>query len=212
MRSAGLEDTEFSSMDFAVRASRLSRGWSDEEHGDHVLNPDIGLNDPAMTFREAAVLVPVVDRGREATVILTQRTAHLRTHSGQVAFPGGSIDPTDPSPEAAALRETAEEIGLEAAPISIVGRLPVYRTGSGYRITPVLATVTPPFDLTVNPDEVADVFEVPLAFLMDPANHVRDSRIWQGRERFFYTMPYGGHHIWGVTAGIIRSLYERLYR
>lgn len=201
----------FSAADFADRAARRARAYSDEEFGDHVLNPGIELNDPAIAFRDAAVLVPVVDRGRDPTVILTQRTAHLRTHSGQVAFPGGSIDPEDVSPEAAALREAAEEIGLSATAVEIVGRLPIYRTGSGYRIAPILATVTPPFDLDINRDEVADAFEVPLAFLMDPANHRRGSRIWNGHERFFYTMPFGERHIWGVTAGIIRNLYERLY-
>jgi len=201
----------FSAADFARRAMQRATSAVGEELGDHLLNPGIDLSDSAMTFRDAAVLVPVVDRNVGPTVILTQRTAHLRTHSGQVAFPGGSIDPQDASPEAAALRETTEEIGLSVAAIEIVGRLPIYRTGSGYRIAPILATVTPPFTLAINPDEVAEVFEVPLAFLMDPANHQRGSRTWQGCERFFYTMPFGEHHIWGVTAGIIRSLYERLY-
>lgn len=205
------EPADFTASAFAARVHDATPAGADEDRGDHTLNPHIASLGAARTYRHAAVLIPVVDRSPGATVILTQRTAHLRTHSGQVAFPGGSIDPQDASPEAAALRETAEEIGLGAGHIAVQGRLPDYRTGSGYRITPVLATVSAPFDLAINPDEVADVFEVPLAFLMNPANHRRESRVWEGHERYFYTMPYGDHFIWGATAGIIRSLYERLY-
>jgi 8-oxo-dGTP pyrophosphatase MutT (NUDIX family) len=162
-------------------------------------------------LRDAAVLIPVVDRREGASVILTKRTEKLRSHSGQVAFPGGRIDPTDPTPEYAALRETEEEIGLAPSYIEVVGRMPDYVSGSGFRIAPILSVVRPDFRLSINPDEVDDAFEVPLAFLMDPRNHTRDSRIWQERERYFYTMPFGERHIWGVTAGIIRTLYERLY-
>jgi len=162
-------------------------------------------------LRDAAVLVPVVDHGDTATVLLTTRNSNLRSHSGQIAFPGGRIDPTDPSPEAAALREAEEEVGLDASFVDVVGRLPDYVSGSGYRIAPVLSVVRPNFLLTINRDEVDDAFEVPLSFLMDPANHRRDSRIWETRERFFYTMPFGERYIWGVTAGILRTLYERLY-
>src|SRR5690606_36299835 len=161
--------------------------------------------------RDAAVLVPVVDHEEGATVILTKRTEALRRHSGQVAFPGGRIDPTDNTPEEAALRETWEEIGLDADHIEIVGRIPDYVTGSGYRIAPVLSIVRPGFELALNPAEVEAAFEVPLAFLMNPANHRRDSRVWENKERFYYTMPFGERLIWGVTAGIIRTLYERLY-
>ena len=162
-------------------------------------------------LRDAAVLIPIVDQGEEATVILTKRTEKLRRHSGQIAFPGGAIDPDDPSPEFAALRETEEEIGLSPDFIEVVGRMPDYVSGSGFRIAPVLAVVNPGFILTINEDEVDDAFEVPLGFLMNPANHNRESRIWQNRERFYYTMPFGERYIWGVTAGIIRTLYERLY-
>jgi 8-oxo-dGTP pyrophosphatase MutT (NUDIX family) len=128
-----------------------------------------------------------------------------------VAFPGGRIDPGDASPEAAALRETFEEISLGPEFIDLVGRMPDYVAGSGYRIAPILAVVRPEFHLELNPDEVDLAFEVPLSFLMDPANHRRGSRFWNDLEWFFYEMPYDGNRIWGVTAGIIRTLYERLY-
>ena len=144
-------------------------------------------------------------------MILTKRAERLTNHSGQVAFPGGRIDPEDASPEDAALRETFEEIGLSREHIEIIGRMPDYVSGSGYRIAPVLSIVRPGFELTINEHEVDAVFEAPLSFLMDPANHRRDSRMWNEQEWFFYDMPYGGQRIWGVTAGIIRTLYERLY-
>lgn len=179
--------------------------------GDHALNPDLEDLILNARLRDAAILVPVVDHGSEATVILTKRTDHLSTHSGQIAFPGGRIDAEDASPEDAALRETEEEIGLDRSFIEVVGRMPDYVSGSGFRIAPVLSVVRPDFMLTLNRDEVDDAFEVPLAFLMDPANHSQESLVWQGRERHFYTMPYEQRYIWGITAGIIRTLYERLY-
>jgi len=163
-------------------------------------------------MRDAAVLVPVVDRGSEATLLLTRRTDTLRKHSGQIAFPGGAIDPEDGTAENAALREANEEIGLVSERAEILGSLPRYLTGSGFSITPVLAVVNTPFDVHPNPDEVADIFEVPLSFLMNPDNHRRESRLFNGTERFYYAMPYHERFIWGVTAGIIRGLYERLYR
>jgi 8-oxo-dGTP pyrophosphatase MutT (NUDIX family) len=158
------------------------------------------------------VLIPVVDHGEEATVLLTKRSETLRNHTGQVAFPGGRIDATDPTPEYAALRETQEEIGLPDTFIDVVGRMPDYVSGTGYRIAPVLSVVKPGFHLNLNPHEVDTAFEVPLRFLMDPANHRQGSRIWNDIEWMFYEMPYDGQHIWGVTAGIIRTLYERLYK
>jgi 8-oxo-dGTP pyrophosphatase MutT (NUDIX family) len=180
-------------------------------HGDHVLNPGLvsGLVDAKL--RDAAVLVPVTDDGPDARVILTRRATALRKHSGQVAFPGGSVDPEDGSVEIAAMREAEEEIGLDRSFVEPVGRLPVYMTTTGFRITPVLAVVRPGYALTANPVEVDEVFETPLAFLMNPDNHRRESRVWEGVERHYYVMPYGEHHIWGVTAGIIRTMYERLY-
>lgn len=201
----------FSAGDFRARVAAQPRAHADDDYGDHRFNPGHPRLQAARVLRDAAVLIPVVDRGGEATVILTKRAEKLRSHSGQVAFPGGAIDPTDVSPEAAALRETAEEIGLGADFIEIVGRMPDYVSGSGYRIAPVLAIVRPGFELTINEDEVDAAFEAPLRFLMDPANHRRDSRMWNDLEWFFYEMPYDGQRIWGVTAGIIRTLQERLY-
>ena len=201
----------FSASEFRRRAARQSGPQGAEDYGDHSLNPDMKSLIMRPGLRDAAVLIAVVDHAQGASVILTQRTEALRNHSGQVAFPGGRIDPEDASAEAAALREAEEEIGLDRHEVDIVGRMPDYSTGSGYRIAPVLAVVRPGFVLTINPDEVDAAFEVPLSFLMDPANHRRESRIWNDRERYYYTMPFGERFIWGVTAGIIRTLYERLY-
>jgi 8-oxo-dGTP pyrophosphatase MutT (NUDIX family) len=161
-------------------------------------------------IRPAAVLIPVVDHP-EPTVLLTLRTDHLSTHAGQIAFPGGRIDAEDDSPLAAALREAEEEIGLDRAHIDPIGYSDLYLSGTGYRIVPAVARVKPGFTLTPNPAEVADVFEVPLAFVMGPENHQLHSREWRGMMRTYYAMPFGERYIWGVTAGILRNLYERLY-
>jgi 8-oxo-dGTP pyrophosphatase MutT (NUDIX family) len=201
----------FTATDFRRRAEREQAPHAGTDYGDHSLNPDLRHMIVRDGLRDAAVLIPVVDRGDEASVILTKRTEKLRSHSGQIAFPGGRIDADDSTPEAAALRETEEEIGLSSEFVDVIGRMPDYVSGSGFRIAPVLGIVKPGFVLTINEDEVDDAFEVPLSFLMDPANHNRESRIWQEKERFFYTMPFGERYIWGVTAGIIRTLYERLY-
>ncbi len=160
--------------------------------------------------RPAAVLVPLVLR-ETVTVLLTQRTEHLKAHAGQIAFPGGKVEDGDTGPADTALREAHEEIGLARAFVEPIGYLDAYRSGTGFRITPVVALVEPGFTLSPDPEEVAHVFEVPLAFLMDKANHQLHTRARNGRERTFYAMPYGDHFIWGVTAGILRNMHERLF-
>jgi 8-oxo-dGTP pyrophosphatase MutT (NUDIX family) len=180
-------------------------------HGDHDLDPPLRAVAEVRPIRPAAVLVPIVDRA-DPTVLLTQRTADLPDHAGQIAFPGGKIDPGDATPLAAALREAREEIGLEARFVEPLGYLDLYMTTLGYRIVPTVARVAPGFKLTLSPQEVEDTFEVPLAFLMQPVNHQRHSREWKGMQRTFYAIPFGERYIWGVTAGILRNLYERICR
>ncbi|MBF0307637.1 MAG: CoA pyrophosphatase [Alphaproteobacteria bacterium] len=158
----------------------------------------------------AAVLVPLVRHPAGLTVLFTQRTAHLANHAGQVSFPGGRIEEGDADPVAAALRETEEEIGLHPAAVDLVGRLDDYVTTTGFRITPVVGLLDPPLALAPDPFEVAEVFEVPLEFLLDPGNHQRCSRLVEGAERFYYAMPFGSYYIWGATAGMLRNLYEVL--
>lgn len=158
----------------------------------------------------AAVLFPIVLREGGHTVLLTQRTAHLRDHASQISFPGGRVEAHDLSPIDTALRETEEEIGLARDRIEVLGFLPEYRTGTGFCVTPVVALVRPPFELAPDPFEVAEIFEVPLAFLLDPANHERHSIHHLGVLRHFFAMPYGDYFIWGATAGMIRSLTDRL--
>ncbi|CAB5642873.1 putative NUDIX hydrolase [Comamonas aquatica] len=163
------------------------------------------------TPAHAAVLVPLVLR-EELTVLLTQRTEQLSTHSGQVAFPGGRQDPEDADATATALREAQEEVGLDPGQVEVLGSLPVYETGTAFMVTPVVALVQPDAALHPNPYEVADVFEVPLRFLLDPAHHQRHRLHWQGLEREWFSMPYldGGRerYIWGATAGMLRNFYR----
>jgi 8-oxo-dGTP pyrophosphatase MutT (NUDIX family) len=178
--------------------------------GDHALD---GLKIDPQTVaaaRPAAVLAPIIPRPEGLTVLLTLRSAHLRSHSGQVAFPGGKIDAGE-TPAETALREAREEIGLASSLVEPLGWLDPYLTGTGYRVTALVALIDPAFAPTLNPDEVADAFETPFAFLMDAANHRLEERQWRGRTRKFYAMPYGERYIWGVTAGILRNLYERLF-
>lgn len=159
----------------------------------------------------AAVLVPVIERSEGLTVLFTQRTAHLHDHAGQVSFPGGRCEVTDVSPTFTALRETTEEIGLASELVEVLGLLPEYRTGTGFSVTPVVGLVRPPFVLAPDSFEVAEVFETPLAFLLDPANHQRHSMEVGGAVRHYYAMPYSGYFIWGATAGMLVSLRRLLY-
>ncbi len=178
--------------------------------GDHALD---GLAIDPQTVaaaRPAAVLAPIIPRPEGLKVLLTLRAAHLRSHSGQVAFPGGKIDAGE-TPAETALREAREEIGLPPSLVEPLGWLDPYLTGTGDRVAALVALIDPAFAPTPNPDEVADAFETPFAFLMDAANHRLEERQWRGRTRKFYAMPYGERYIWGVTAGILRNLYERLF-
>jgi 8-oxo-dGTP pyrophosphatase MutT (NUDIX family) len=162
-------------------------------------------------IRPAAVLIAVVDHP-QPTVLLTQRAAHLHDHAGQISFPGGKIDPEDASPLDAALREAWEEIGLTREFIDPIGYLDLYGTGFGFRILPTVARIRPGFSLRISEDEVEDAFEVPLAFLMDAANHQVHNKEFRGIMRSFYAMPFEQHYIWGATAGMLRVLYERICR
>jgi len=178
-----------------------------ETQGDHDLNPGMGV---APDLTPAAVLIGLIDRPDGLTVLLTQRTEHLLHHAGQISFPGGHKDPGDDTPEETALRETEEEVGLHRRHVETLGRLNRYVTRTGFSITPVVALITPPFDLSTDPDEVEAAFEVPLEFLLDPANHQRHSREIRGQIREFHAMPYGEYYIWGATAGMLINLYEVL--
>jgi 8-oxo-dGTP pyrophosphatase MutT (NUDIX family) len=158
----------------------------------------------------AAVLVPIVAHPAELTVLFTQRTSQLRSHSGQVSFPGGRAEPEDATPELTALREAEEEIGLPAERVEIVARLPDYLTRTGFRVTPVVGLLTPPLELAPDPREVEEVFEVPLAFLLDARNHLRETRELRGETVGYYVMQYGKRRIWGATAGMLVNLYRML--
>jgi 8-oxo-dGTP pyrophosphatase MutT (NUDIX family) len=175
-----------------------SEGWL---HGDDPARDVVLATVPRRT--PAAVLIGIVDRPQEPAVLLTQRTDHLRDHAGQISFPGGRIEPGDESTAAAALREAEEEIGLDAARVEILGELAPYDTVTGFRIHPVVGWITPPFELRLDQYEVADAFEVPLHFVVDPLNHRRHSLRRGGLTRGYYVLPYQGRFIWGATAGIL---------
>jgi 8-oxo-dGTP pyrophosphatase MutT (NUDIX family) len=192
-----------------VSADWLRRRFADtlayepETRGDGLLRrrPD--------EIRNAAVLVPVVERHDQLTVLFTRRTAHLHDHAGQISFPGGRSE-ADESALDTALRETEEEIGLARGHVEPLGELTEYVTVTGYRVTPVVALVRPPFELAPDDFEVAEIFEVPLTFLLDPANHQRNSVVYEGLQRHYYAMPYGSYYIWGATAGMLMNLYRFL--
>lgn len=194
-------------MSVVVDLGRLRASLVPEPNAVQAVHED-GLSGEMLT--PAAVLFPIVLHAAEPTVLLTQRTAHLRDHASQISFPGGRVEPEDASAVHAALRETREEIGLAPSHIEVIGYLPEYRTSTGFSVTPVVAFVTPPFSLQPDPFEVAEVFEVPLAFLLDPANHKQHEIHWRGRLRRYYAMPYGDYFIWGATAGMIMSLFDRM--
>ncbi len=180
------------------------------KRGDHDVDPVMQKIAEVRPVKPAAVLVPVVDPP-EPTVLLTQRAQHLPNHPGQISFPGGKIEKFDADPMDAALRETKEEIGIDRSLIEPLGYLDLYMTTQGFRIVPLIGRVKPGFTLKLNAGEVDNVFEVPLAFLMDQANMQRHSRDWNGMTRHFYAVTFEQHYIWGVTAGILRNLHERIY-
>lgn len=182
-----------------------------EESSDYDLNPDAqaGL-DPTRSLRPAAVLVPLIERRSAIHVVLTRRAAALRRHGGQVAFPGGRIDPGDASLAAAALRESWEEIGLAPGDVELLGELGPHETVTGFSIYPFVGRIRRPVRFRPDPNEVAEIFDVPLAFLLDSANFQVHRRRWQGSWRRYYAIPYGPHYIWGATARILKSLADRL--
>ncbi|GIL40255.1 CoA pyrophosphatase [Roseiterribacter gracilis] len=177
------------------------------ERGDHDLNPGLTL---PRTLRDAAVLVPIVTRDDAPTLLFTLRNASLAAHAGQISFPGGRIEPGDDSATAAALRESQEEIGLDAQHVEPFGRLDRYVTRTGFAVTPIVAFVRPPFELKLDPGEVEDAFEVPLAWILDPSSQQVHGAEYQGVTRHFYVYPYGERRIWGATAGMLANLVEVL--
>jgi 8-oxo-dGTP pyrophosphatase MutT (NUDIX family) len=219
--SMKIENGAFTAAGFARRATKralplsaaagLGHGGT-PARGDHDLNPDLaGVPLPPGGLKPAAVLIGVIDREPGATVILTLRAASLNSHAGQIAFPGGRVDERDANFVETALREAHEEIALPPERVTPLGLLEPYRTRTGYRVVPVLSLVSEDIAPMADDREVAEVFEVPLEFLMTADNHQRHSREWQGVRRHFYAMPYGDRYIWGATAGILRAMYERLY-
>ena len=204
--------TEFSFDDFKARAARHLLvdppiGWN---RSDDDMNERARMIPDGVVTKPASVLIPIILRESGPSVMLTQRTAHLSSHAGQIAFPGGRQDDGEIA-LAAALRETLEETGLQSTYISPLGYLDGYLTITHYMVTPVVALVREGFDLQAHAHEVDDIFEVPLAFLMNPANCQTQSREWKGMVRHFYVYPHGERYIWGATAGMIKNLYDRLY-
>ena len=210
---------EITAADFFARArARLSfdvpPGLDDPgiipESGDAGTDRMLEIIAREQPIRRAAVLVPIVDHP-DPTVLLTQRSANLADHAGQIAFPGGKIDATDATPLDTALREAEEEVGLSRDYVEPIGYLGLYGTSFGFRILPTLARVRPGFSIQLSEGEVDDTFEVPLSFLMNPANHQLHSKEFRGMLRSYYAMPYGQRYIWGATAGMLRMLYQRIY-
>jgi len=171
---------------------------------------DDGTEGREFAATPAAVLIPVIAHPGELTVLFTQRTTHLKSHAGQVSFPGGRAEAGDASAEFTALREAGEEIGLAAERVEILARLPDYRTRTGFKVTPIIGLVTPPLELSPDPSEVAEVFEVPLVFLLDPRNRQRRTRVFQGQQVGYYVFEYQDRVIWGATAGMLVNLHRML--
>lgn len=203
--NAGLVAVRGVSADSLRARFREQRDWQREMLGDQQF--DGRIPEGPRQYRRASVLVPIV-AGAELSVLLTRRTSHLKSHAGQVSFPGGRAEESDVDAVDTALRETAEEIGLARERVEVIGYLPTYYTVTNYEVTPVVALVHPPFQLSTDSNEVAEAFQVPLDFILDPANHQKRSRPWEGRARHFYAMPYDGHFIWGATAAMLRNFYH----
>ena len=178
---------------------------------DFELDPELANMDGTYEKRLAAVLVPIIERDNQASVLFTQRTDDLPTHAGQISFPGGKMDPGDSDAVDTALREASEEIRLDPQYVDPIGFLQDYVTSTGYRIAPLVGVLRDGYSIVPDHNEVADVFEVPLSFLMNAENHEIHTREWRGRKRKFYAMPYGERFIWGATAGMLRNLYEWIY-
>ncbi len=189
-----------------LRSALAARG---RPSSDYDLNPDTRLS-PERTLRDAAVLIPVVGRPRNAGVILTKRSSALHHHPGQIAFPGGKLDEADNGTVNAALREAREEIGLDRRHVDVLGSLPPHETVTGFQVTPVLALVTPGFKARPEPGEVAEAFEVPLDHVLNPARFLVESRRWRGKRRYYFVVPWGPYYIWGATARILRALADRM--
>ena len=195
--------------DCGAAASQLSPAWLRQRFAVGGSEVSAVVSEPGAAttvLTRAAVLMPLVQRASGLTVLLTQRTAHLRDHAGQISFPGGRCEDSDTSMVATALREAQEEVGLDPAQVEVLGLLPEYRTGTGFSIMPVVALVKPPLNLKLDDFEVAEAFEAPLSFLLDPRNRQRHSIEHQGAQREYYAMPWEGYYIWGATAGMLVSL------
>lgn len=195
------QEVPASAFDFSLPSGR----------SDFDLNPDY-REDLSVPPRAAAVLIAITNHENGARVLLTRRPESMTSHPGQVAFPGGKVEKSDNSIVAAALREAHEEVGLDPSLVDIIGYLDTYQTGSGFRITPVVGLMPSTYQLELDRREVEEAFEVPLEFLMTVENHQKHSRIWQGKNRAYYAMPYGDRFIWGATAGMLKNFYDRIYR